>query len=88
MPNKALVNPANVSLLAGSSLCGVIHKRAGLKLEEKCKNIGKLEIGNAIVTPALELSTLKDLLALTHYYRSTRTWFQFNSDTRHFHWCI
>ena len=58
----AIVNPANVSLLAGSGLCGVIHKRAGIKLEEKCKSIGKQEIGNAIVTPAFELSTLKGII--------------------------
>ena len=56
VPADAIVNPANASLLAGSGLCGVIHKRAGLKLEEKCKSIGKQEIGNAIVTPAFELS--------------------------------
>ena len=61
-PAEAIINPANVSLLAGSGLCGVIHKRAGLKLEEKCKSIGKQEIGNAIVTPAFELSTLKGII--------------------------
>lgn len=59
---EAIVNPASVSLLAGSGLCGMIHKRAGLKLEEKCKSIGKQEIGNAIVTPAFELSALKGII--------------------------
>ena len=62
VPADAIVNPANVSLLAGSGLCGVIHKRAGLKLEDKCKSIGKQDIGNAIVTPAFELSTLKGII--------------------------
>jgi O-acetyl-ADP-ribose deacetylase (regulator of RNase III) len=62
VPADAIVNPANASLLAGSGLCGVIHKRAGLKLEEKCKSIGKQEIGNAIVTPAFELSNLKGII--------------------------
>ena len=61
-PADAIVNPSNVSLLAGSGLCGVIHKRAGLKLEDKCKSIGKQDIGNAIVTPAFELSTLKGII--------------------------
>ena len=61
-PADAIINPANVSLLAGSRLCGVIHKRAGIKLEEECKSIGKQEIGNAIVTPAFELSTLKGII--------------------------
>lgn len=61
-PVDAIVNPANISLLAGSGLCGVIHKRAGIKLEEECKSIGKQEIGNAIVTPAFELSTLKGII--------------------------
>ena len=55
----AIVNPANVSLLAGSGLCGVIHKRAGNELELHCKSLGKQAIGNAVVTPAFELSNLK-----------------------------
>lgn len=60
----AIVNPANTSLLSGSGLCDVIHKRAGIKLEDKCKNIGKQEIGNAIVTPAFELSSNTALVLL------------------------
>lgn len=51
----AIVNPANVSLLAGSGLCGVIHKYAGAKLESDCKIIGKQASGNAVITKAYDL---------------------------------
>ena len=35
----AIVNSANVSLLAGSGICGVIYKNAGRELEKYCKSI-------------------------------------------------
>lgn len=52
----AIVNPANVSLLAGGGLCGVIHKMAGTELEQKCKRFGKQEYGNAVITPSFALT--------------------------------
>jgi len=52
----AIINPANVSLLAGSGLCGQIHKRSGPNLELSCKNLGSQNEGNAVVTPAFGLT--------------------------------
>lgn len=52
----AIVNSANVSLLAGSGICGVIHKNAGRELEDYCKTMGKQEYGSAVITPSFNLS--------------------------------
>ncbi|NVK24441.1 MAG: macro domain-containing protein [Gammaproteobacteria bacterium] len=52
----AIINPANVSLLAGGGLCGAIHKMAGRELEQLCKTIGKQEYGNAVITPSFALT--------------------------------
>ncbi len=52
----AIVNSANVSLLAGSGICGVIHKHAGKALEDYCKTLGKQDYGNAIISPSFKLS--------------------------------
>jgi len=51
----AIVNPANVSLLRGGGLCGLIHKKAGIALEMKCKTFGKQLYGQAITTPSYDL---------------------------------
>ena len=59
---EAIVNPANVSLLAGGGLCGAIHRMAGRELEQYCKNIGKQEYGNAVITPSFELSNCESII--------------------------
>ena len=56
----AIVNSANVSLLAGSGICSVIHKNAGKELEEYCKTIGKQEYGSAVITPSFNLAPVCD----------------------------
>ena len=58
----AIVNSANVSLLAGSGICGVIHKNAGRELENYCKTIGKQEYGSAVITPSFKLSPVCDYI--------------------------
>jgi O-acetyl-ADP-ribose deacetylase (regulator of RNase III) len=58
----AIVNSANVSLLAGSGICGVIHKNAGKELEDYCKTMGKQEYGSAVITPSFNLSTICDYI--------------------------
>lgn len=52
---SAIVNPANVNLLRGGGLCGVIHKRAGVELEAHCKTLGQRQYGDVVVTPAFGL---------------------------------
>lgn len=51
-----LVLSANPSLLAGSGILGVIHKAAGAELEAAAKPFGPLKPGQAIITPAFNLS--------------------------------
>ena len=55
----AMVNPANASLLAGSGLCGVIHKKAGAELSTACQQLFNQQrtrpIGSAVATTAGKL---------------------------------
>jgi O-acetyl-ADP-ribose deacetylase (regulator of RNase III) len=51
-----LVISANPSLLAGSGISGIIHKGAGSQLEAAAKPFAPLYAGQAIITPAFNLS--------------------------------
>lgn len=51
----AIVNSANPALIAGGGVCGAIHKAAGPELERVCREIGKCEVGSAVITPAFNL---------------------------------
>lgn len=51
----AIVNSAHPSMLAGSGVCGLIHRAAGKKLEAYGKQFAPLELTQAVVTPAFNL---------------------------------
>ncbi|WP_083763470.1 macro domain-containing protein [Paramagnetospirillum magneticum] len=51
----AIVNPAHTSLLAGSGLCGIIHRMAGPELEQAAKLLAPCPVGEVRVTPAFAL---------------------------------
>ena len=51
-----IVISANPSLLAGSGISGIIHKAAGPQLEAAAKPFAPLTPGQAIITPAFNLS--------------------------------
>ena len=51
-----IVLSANQSLLAGSGISGVIHKAAGKELELAAKALGPIKVGEAVITPAFNLS--------------------------------
>jgi O-acetyl-ADP-ribose deacetylase (regulator of RNase III) len=51
-----LVLSANPSLLAGSGISGIIHKAAGPRLEAAARPFAPLTPGQAIITPAFNLS--------------------------------
>ncbi len=51
----AIVNSAHPSMLAGSGVCGVIHKAAGKALEIYGKQFAPLQLTQAVITPAFNL---------------------------------
>jgi O-acetyl-ADP-ribose deacetylase (regulator of RNase III) len=58
----AIVNPANVSLLHGSGLCGLIHRQAGRELEAHCKTLGRGDFGEIVITPSFQLTPFEFII--------------------------
>lgn len=65
---QAIVNSANPSLLAGGGVCGAIHSTAGPQLEVACRAIGKIEPGQAVITPAFNLPAAHVIHAVAPRY--------------------
>lgn len=51
----AIVNPSNELLIPGGGVDEAIHLAAGPKLTDACANIGRCELGQAVLTPAFEI---------------------------------
>jgi len=49
-PVEAIVNAANEDLMRGGGVCGVIHKAAGILLDEELFGMGGCKTGEAVVT--------------------------------------
>jgi O-acetyl-ADP-ribose deacetylase (regulator of RNase III) len=56
LSSEVITISANPSLLSGSGISGIIHKAAGPQLEATAKPFAPLNSGQAIITPAFNLS--------------------------------
>ncbi|MEX2535049.1 MAG: macro domain-containing protein [Trueperaceae bacterium] len=52
----AIFNPTNTGLFGtGRSVDGAVHGKGGIELTRACRQIGRVEIGKAVVTPGFQL---------------------------------
>ncbi len=57
MKTDAIVNAANINLQMGGGVCGAIFNAAGSKeLQKECDNIGKINVGESVITAGYRLS--------------------------------
>jgi len=52
---EAVVNAANAQLRTGGGVAGAIHRAAGPKLAEACRDFAPIKTGEAVITDAFEL---------------------------------
>src|SRR6056297_4124834 len=52
---EAVVNAANAQLKTGGGVAGAIHRAAGPELEEACRDLAPIQVGEAVITSAFKL---------------------------------
>ena len=58
----AVVNPTDIYLSGSGGTDAAIHKSAGSKLDEHCKQIGMISVGESIVTPSYNMPFCKYII--------------------------
>ena len=57
LDTEAIVNPANQHLQMGGGVAGAIRKKGGTEIQEECDRVGRIEVGEAVITGAGRLKT-------------------------------
>lgn len=52
LTTDAIVNAANEDLILGGGVAGAIRKKGGPSIQEECNKIGRIKVGEAVVTGA------------------------------------
>lgn len=52
LATDAIVNAANEDLILGGGVAGAIKKKGGPSIQEECNRIGRINVGEAVVTGA------------------------------------
>ena len=50
LDTDAVVNAANTALQLGGGVAGAIRRRGGAEIQEECNRIGRIEVGQAVIT--------------------------------------
>ena len=69
MEVDAILNPTNSFLIGDSGIDGLVHRAGGQKLEDLCRSIGRVPIGEAVITDAFGLPCKKIVHAPTVRWR-------------------
>jgi len=50
LSTDAVVNAANASLQLGGGVAGAIRRKGGAQIQEECSKIGRIQVGDAVIT--------------------------------------
>ena len=64
----AIVNAANTHLQLGGGVAGAIRRKGGPEIQEECNKIGKINVGEAVITTAGKLKAKKVIHAVGPIY--------------------
>ena len=69
MAVDAILNPTTTDLYGDSGIDGLVHRAGGTRLDDLCRSIGRVPIGEAVITDAFGLPCKKIVHAPTVRWR-------------------